>query len=215
MDQETDHQFVTSSSTTTIAHPISNTQIGKYCEMFPDRDDAKVKTGYERKGWWLSIWYGLEYDESGQETWDISHLLEGRETEKYVLDDVLEMFDYAEDGYWTPLSNMDDSDDEDDGGEEDDESDESDDDDEDDDDEEDDEDGEDEDHNDGGDDSDEDDSDQDSSDEDEDDNPVYSDDEEDYGRSNNYGNSYHHDDPDYNETHGMRGITQGMRQMSW
>jgi hypothetical protein len=80
--------------------------------MFPDRHDAQVRTGRTRKGWWLSIYYGLEYDRWGRKGWNKSHLVEGRTTEKYALDDVLEMFDIAADGFWTPLSNMD-SDDED------------------------------------------------------------------------------------------------------
>jgi hypothetical protein len=83
--------------------------------MFPDRYDAKVMTGRNRQGWWLSIYYGLEFDRWGRKSWNKSHLVEGRFTEKYALDDVLEMFDIAADGNWTLLSNMD-SDDEDEGG---------------------------------------------------------------------------------------------------
>jgi hypothetical protein len=170
---------------------LTHTNAELYSEKFPKRYNIKIRTRHNKEGWWLSIYYyGLE----GNTHWNEHHLIDGMRTERSALDEVLDMFDYGAYGNSTPLDYS--SDEEEDDG----------------DDNEDDEDDEDEEDNDDGDDDeeDEDSSDEDDSDEDEGDNPCYSDDEEDYGHLNNYGNSYHH-----NDTYGMRGITQRMRQMGW
>jgi hypothetical protein len=85
--------------------------MGKYRERYPKRHDAKVVTGRDRQGWYLHIHYGLEYDYRGRKSWNKSHLVDSMDSQQAALDEVLEMFDYAENGFWTPLSNMDDSDD--------------------------------------------------------------------------------------------------------